>query len=74
MIRTLTGTWWLLALCGVLDAMLAADALALREELENTSVRREEGSSAALLGGLVSTQGSSLQPERREPEREPDQE
>ncbi len=57
----------------------SADALgqqvkALREELENTSVRREEGSTAALLGGLVSTQGSSLQPERREPEREPDQE
>ncbi|HEV8191401.1 MAG TPA: hypothetical protein VGP82_07930, partial [Ktedonobacterales bacterium] len=57
----------------------SADALgqqvqALRQELENTSVRRDESSSAALLGGLVATQGSSLQPERREPEREPDQE
>jgi hypothetical protein len=41
---------------------------ALREELENTSVRREESSSTALLGGLVNVQGSSLQPERREPE------
>lgn len=57
----------------------SADALgqqvqALREALENTSVKREESSSSALLGGLISTQGTSLQPERREPEREPDQE
>ena len=57
----------------------SADALgqqvqALREELENTAVRREEGASSALLGGLVSSQGSAAQPERREPERDPDQE
>jgi hypothetical protein len=57
----------------------SADALgqqvqSLREALENTSVKREESSSSALLGGLVNTQGTSLQPERREPEREPDHE
>ncbi len=53
---------------------LGQQVLALREALENTSVKREESSSSALLGGLISTQGTSLQPERREPEREPDQE
>jgi hypothetical protein len=59
---------------GAAAETLGQQVQTLREELENTSVRREESSSSALLGGLVSTQGSSLQPERREPEREPDQE
>lgn len=59
---------------GASAATIGQQVQALRQELENTSVRREESSSSSLLGGLVSSQGSSPQPERREPEREPDQE
>lgn len=40
MIRTLTGTWWLLALCGVLDAMLAAMNLLMLTPAGSLTLRR----------------------------------
>ena len=59
---------------GATAEALGQQVQALRGALERTSVRREERSTSALLGGLVGTQGTSLQPERREPEREPEHE